>query len=428
MKHRRENTTPSRSVSRGLGLALAIALAATAPAAAGVLNVPSDASPAQAKTVTVFVGRSEHMTLPWPAKGASVTDPATADIQILTPEILLVTGKAVGTTNVLVWSDTGQTLEAKVEVNADLSRLTQELSAFFPRSGIQLAQSQNVIVVSGVLERADQADALHRYLEAQKVPYVDLTTLAGVQQVQVLVRMAEVSRSAVRALGFNGIVAGSDAFGGSNLGSLNQTSVIPPPGAPVTGNNPFEFGANPMSPSVTLFGGLSRGDLEIFVRALAENQYLRLLAEPNLVALSGAEASFLAGGEVPIPVVQGGGTGGAGSISIEFKPFGISLKFRPTVLGDGGIRLEVFSEVSEVSDSVETTTQIGPIRTPSFLTRRAETTLEMKTGQTFAMAGLCPRGLPRSPRACPSSVTCRSSAPCSARCSTRRASRSSSSS
>jgi pilus assembly protein CpaC len=140
---------------------------------------------------------------------------------------------------------------------------------------------------------------------------------------------------------------------------------------------------------VTLFGGLSRGDLEIFVRALAENQYLRVLAEPNLVALSGAEASFLAGGEVPIPVVQGGGTGGgAGSISIQFKPFGISLKFRPTVLGDGGIRLEVASEVSEVSDTIETATQIGPVRTPAFLTRRAETTLEMKSGQSFAMAGL----------------------------------------
>jgi pilus assembly protein CpaC len=190
--------------------------------------------------------------------------------------------------------------------------------------------------------------------------------------------MAEVSRTALRALGVNGFLNGTDAFGGTtNLGGLTS---------PLLGG--ATGGAGTISPSVTMFGGLTNGDLSVFVRALAENDYLRILAEPNLVAQSGAEANFLVGGEVPIPVVQGGTGGGTGSISIQFKPFGINLRFRPTVLGEGGIKLEVFSEVSEVSDVVETTTQIGPVRTPSFLTRRAETTLEVKSGQTFAMAGL----------------------------------------
>lgn len=362
-------------------IVLAGALAAPALASAVVVQEkPAPAAQGDSKTISILVGRSQHMTLPWPAKGASLTDPAVADVQVLTPQLLLITARSVGTTNVLAWSDAGQTIEASVVVNSDLGRLEEDLAAIFPGSGIKLTQGHSVVIVSGTFERAEQADALHRYLTAQKVNFVDLTSLAGVQQVQVQVRMAEVSRTALRALGVNGVVNGTDAFGGvSNLGGLTQPIISPGGASAALGG---------ISPAVTLFGGLTNGDLSMFVRALAENDYLRILAEPNLVAQSGSEANFLAGGEVPIPVVQGGTTGAAGSISIQFKPFGISLKFRPTVLGENGIRIEVFSEVSEVSDVVETTTQIGPVRTPSFLTRRAETTLELKSGQSFAMAGL----------------------------------------
>jgi pilus assembly protein CpaC len=369
-------------IERGLrALALAALLAGPAAASTVIASTASvaqnPATPADAKGLTLLVGRSQHMTLPWAAKGASLTDPAVADVQVLTPQLLLVTGKSVGTTSLLAWSDAGQTLETGISVNSDLGRLEADLAALFPSCTLKVTQAQNVVIITGSFERAEQAESLHRYLEAQKVTFVDMTTLAGVQQVQVQVRMAEVSRTALRALGFNAISSGTDAFGGMHLSNL--TTPNPPAGsASVAG----------LSPAITLFGGLTNGDLAVFVRALAENDYLRVLAEPNLVAQSGAEANFLAGGEVPIPVVQGGTGSGAGSISIQFKPFGISLRFRPTVLGEGTIRLEVFSEVSEVSDTVETVTQIGPVRTPSFITRRADTTLEMKSGQTFAMAGL----------------------------------------
>ena len=140
-----------------------------------------------------------------------------------------------------------------------------------------------------------------------------------------------------------------------------------------------------MSPLVTLFTGFPDIDLEIFFQALAENQYLRLLAEPNLVAMSGEEANFLAGGEFPIPVVQGGSTSGV-SVTIEYKEFGVRLRFRPTVLGDGTIRLKVAPEVSDLSETGAV--EIQGFRVPSLLTRRAETTLEMKSGQSFALAGL----------------------------------------
>lgn len=368
MDIRRVSSTPSRSASLGLGLLLL--LAGPTLAMPGARIDVSKPGASQAKTITVFVGRSEHISLPWPAKGASVTDPTVADIQVLTPEILLVTGKAIGTTNILAWSETGQTLEAKVEVNSDLTRLKGELAALYPRCGLQVTQTQNAVVLSGLLERAEQADSMHRYLEAQNVNFVDMTSVAGVQQVQVQVRMAEVSRTAMRALGVNGIVNGTDAFAATNLDGSNASI------GPTT----------TVSPSVTVFAGLTNGDLRLFLRALAENKYLRVLAEPNLVALSGSEASFLVGGEVPIPVAQSSGGNVSGGITIQYKTYGITLTFRPTVLGDGGIRLEVFSEVSELDPSSGTTIQ--GITTPGFLTRRAQSTLELNSGQTFAMAGL----------------------------------------
>ena len=142
-----------------------------------------------------------------------------------------------------------------------------------------------------------------------------------------------------------------------------------------------------VSPAVTLFGGFPSENVEFFVQALVENQYMRVLAEPTLVALSGEEASFLAGGEFPIPVVQGAGGGvGGTSITIEFKEFGVGLRFRPIVLGDGEIQMSVFSEVSDISDIGSI--QIVGFQVPAITTRRAETTLELATGQTFAIAGL----------------------------------------
>jgi len=132
--------------------------------------------------------------------------------------------------------------------------------------------------------------------------------------------------------------------------------------------------------------GFPRAELYYLIQALAENEYVCLLAEPNLVAQSGEEADFLAGGEFPIPVVQGNTTGGGTSITIEYKEFGIRLRFRPMVLGDGAIRLYVAPEVSEL-------TQVGSVeiqgfRVPALTTRRASTTLELHSGQTFSMAGL----------------------------------------
>jgi len=209
--------------------------------------------------------------------------------------------------------------------------------------------------------------------------------MAGAQQVQIEIRLAEVSRQALRALGFNAFHTDDDYFGAMRIGSIFPISIGPEAGQAAGDNTSFVFNQVPMaSPLLTIFGGFPTDHFEFFLNALAENQYLKLLANPTLVALNGEQASFLAGGEFPIPVPQS--SGGGGTITIQYKEYGVRVSFRPTVLGDGSIRLHVAPEVSERS-SVEAVVIQGSI-IPTLITRKAETTLELQSGQTFAMAGL----------------------------------------
>lgn len=368
------------------------ALSATLSATSSALALQEPAAAQATATIDLVRGRSQSITPPWPVKGASLTDPEVADVQILTPELVLVSGKAVGSTDVLIWSERGETRAWQVSVRADVAALQTELARLFPDARLQLSQSHDVTIVSGVLPRAEQAQQLHAWLKELKLGYVDMTSLAGVQQVQLKVRMAEVSRTAIRALGVNALQGGDDFFFGSTIGPsgggpIQPINIGPPEGASATDELPFEFNGDVnVTSGVTLFTGFPNSDLQVFFQALSENQYLRILAEPNLVALSGETAKFLAGGEIPIPVVQGATSGAGTSISIEYKPFGVSLQFKPIVLGDGTIRLQVASEVSDLTD-------MGAVRLegfsiPALVTRKAETTLELKSGQTFAMAGL----------------------------------------
>jgi pilus assembly protein CpaC len=220
-----------------------------------------------------------------------------------------------------------------------------------------------------------------------------MTSIAGVQQVQIQVRVAEVSRSALRTMGINAFHTDDDFFVASRPGSASGGALVPsidigPPSGTVAGDKTtFVFNEDVTAGSlVTLFAGFPRADFEIFLQALAENQYLRVLANPTLVALSGEKAEFLVGGEYPIPVVQGGGGGGSTSVTIEYKEYGIRLLFEPTVLGDGTIRLKASQMVSDLSDVGSVTVEGFSI--PALTTRKVETTLELNSGQTFAMAGL----------------------------------------
>lgn len=389
----------SRSLlTAGIAVCL-ISVAWVAPVLPGTSAALTNVAPAPAEaslfvedgdTLSVFVSRSERFSSPWPVKGASLTDPSVADVQVLTPTMLLITGATVGTTDLVLWGNDGQSMQMRIEVSADVDHLSSELEVMFPSSKISVRKSGNVTVISGTLETVDQVKHLHTYLDNSGISYVDMTTMAGVQQVLVEVRMAEVGRDSVRAMGINFFKAGSSAFFGSTVGSsaggpLNPISIGAPAGAGV-GSPPFIFTApTVVSPAVTMFAGFPKANLELFIQALAENDYLRILAEPTLVALSGESARFLAGGEFPIPIVQGG-SGDSTAITIEYKEFGVALAFSPIVLGNGRIRLHVAAEVSDTTDS--NGVQIQGFSIPGIVVRKVETTLELNSGQTFAMAGL----------------------------------------
>lgn len=339
--------------------------------------------------IDLGAGRSAVITVPWAVSQVSVAEPLIADVQVITSDQVLVLGKSVGSTDLTIWSENGRSLRKLVTVTMDVQSLQDDLDAFFPNANLRVTQSRDLVAIRGTFNRAEDVQRLRSYMDTAELRYVDMTSLAGVQQVLIKVRIAEASRQALRSLGINALHTGNDFFGGSTVGgNLNNIDIGVPAGAAADYGLPFTFNAaTEVGQGVTAFFGIPSADLQFFLEALEDNQYLRILAEPSLVALSGEEASFLAGGEFPIPVVQGSSGGDSGtSITIEFKEFGVRLRFKPTVLGDGTIRLKVAPEVSNLSDVGAV--NIEGFQVPSLQTRRAQTTLEMGSGQTFALAGL----------------------------------------
>jgi len=338
------------------------------------LKQPDLTNSTDVQKVDIHVGTSSVINAPWPVSRVSVTNADIADVQVLTPRQVLLTGNALGSTDLILWSEAEEIWHARVTVLVDLGFVNDELDKLFPDANIEAMQSRDTVMITGQLRRAEDAARLRAVITSYgNVKFLDATSLAGVQQVQIQVRVAEVSRTALKALTVNGLYAG-DQF---------QLLSRPGAGAPlITGD--FPFGGFDFGSATNLVGSFPGSDLTLFLQALSENQYVRILAEPTLVAMSGERASFLAGGEFPIPVVQSGNSDGG--ITIEYREFGVKLEFTPTVLGDNSIRLYVAPEVSDLSDLGAVVNQGFSI--PSILTRRAETTLELKSGQTFAMAGL----------------------------------------
>ncbi len=378
-------------------LAAAVLLVETA----GAIAAPTDPNAAptdpDGEIVTVVLGRSIAIKAPWPTSRVAVTDPTIAGVQVLTPEQVLVQGLKVGSTDLILWTeDERRTWQRRLMVTIDVDSYRKGLQTLFPTASLQVSDAGEVLVIQGLLRSADQAEQLHQYLGQRKITYVDMTSVAGIQQVQLQVRVAEVSRAALKTLGINGFQTDDDFFFGQRVGSSSGGPIVPAinigaEGGQLAGDDlSFVTPDNGIgaSPLITLFAGFPNSDLEVFLQALAENQYMRLLANPTLVALSGEEANFLAGGEFPIPVVQGssGGLSTSNAVTIEYKEFGVRLRFRPVVLGDGGIRLFAAQEVSELTDVGAVVIQGFSI--PALITRRGEATLELKSGQSFAMAGL----------------------------------------
>ena len=345
-----------------------------------------------ARTIELIVGQSLILDAAWPVKRISVTDPAIADVDLASPTSLQLKGKAVGVSQVTIWNEHDESWQARLDVKADVSRLQTQIRKLLANESLEVSQVDDVVVLKGMLARSEDAEQLRAFLKMVDLRYLDLTNVAGLQQVQLQVKVAEVSRTAIRLLGVNAFYGGEQWFGGLQLGSsagpFTPMNAGLPGGQLLNGAGNMQFQTlDPIAvpQTATLFAGFPNSDLQVFLQALAENQYLRILAEPTLVSRSGQEAQFLAGGEFPIPIANLG-SGGTTQISIEYKEFGVRLRFTPTVLGNGKIQLKVSPEVSQLSD-VGAVVVLGT-RVPSVLSRRVQTTLDLQSGQTFAIAGL----------------------------------------
>lgn len=300
-----------------------------------------------------------------------VGNPKIADVVPLTDHTFYVLGKALGSTNITVYgSNKSLVAVADVDVTYDTEELKRRLHELLPSENIEIRSAGDAVVLSGALSGSDKlsrALALAEHYSPGKVS--NMLSVKGSQQVLLHVRFAEVDRSALKELGIN-LTAAYRVTGGP---VLNLATGI----APFTPN----FGTL----SATYAG--RRFSIDGVINALETRGVVKTLAEPDLIALSGDTASFLAGGEFPIPVVQSfGGTAGSTSITVQFKSFGVSLSFTPTVLDDGLINLVVAPEVSAIDPTVSVTAE--GITVPGVSTRRAKTTVELREGESFAIAGL----------------------------------------
>lgn len=347
-----------------------------------------------ANTLDVTLGRSVVVESPVPITRASLANPEVADAVVLSPRQVYVTGAGVGVTNLTLWqSETEVYRIFDINVTPDLVELKEQLYQLFPEeTGVRVSASRDHLTISGVVSSPSRLSHVLSVAEAyapEKV--VNLLQVGGVQQVMLEVRVAEMSRELVRRLGVNiGYLAGgSDTWGATTLNDISAItsraggSFVPGSisSAAQAAGKISPWGYVPVASNALLRFTTGGDDWTVFFDALKENGLAKILAEPTLVSLSGQEANFLAGGEFPVPV-----PGDLGTVTIDYKKFGVGLVFTPTVLGDGIISMRVAPEVSELDFT--NAIVLNGFLIPAISTRRASTVIELRDGQSFAIAGL----------------------------------------
>jgi pilus assembly protein CpaC len=351
---------------------------------------------AQQRQVRVEVSSGKLIELPRPAKSVFIADPSIADIQVPGQTSVIVFGRKPGRTSLFAVDEHDKPIASiEVVVGYELADVQRLIRQELPHSTVTVASTPSGIVLSGTVPNADAAEkaraAAARYI-GEKEALVNNLRVAGPAQVNLRVRVAEVQRSVTKQLGFNWEVLaspGAFSFGlatGRNAFLGGGATLHPPVDIDALINRTVATSTS--TPVGSVFGNLntSRATVNSLIDALAEEGLITILAEPNLTATSGQEASFLAGGEFPIPVAQNTGAGGIPTITIEFKQFGVSLDFVPTVLASNRISIKVRPEVSELTD--QGAIRLSDITIPALKVRRAETTVELGSGQSFAIAGL----------------------------------------
>jgi pilus assembly protein CpaC len=370
---------------------LRCAALALAPLAGAMVASPAAAQSAPARdlnagTLEVPLNKSQVVSTDRPIAKAMVGSSEIADILPITDRSIYVLGKKMGTTSLTLYDSAGHVLAIMdVAVGPDVQAFRDQAASLIPGQQIDARISGDSMVLTGLVSdpgAVDKAMQLAKTYAGDKV--VNMLSVGGSQQVMLEVRFAEVSTNAAKDIGVK--------LFGDNGGNFDAVSGT---GASLTG-----AGVLGQSSIVGSFGIFRRTNINIagltvdaIINALENKGFAKTLAQPTLLALSGETASFLAGGEFPIPVSQSGSNsisgGGSSAITVEFKPFGVSLAFTPTVLSDRTINLKVEPEVSSIDPSASVT--INGLSIPGLKTRRASTTLELRDGESFAIAGLLSR-------------------------------------
>jgi len=371
----------SRSMER-----LAVASSFVIAAVALALAIPTQLSAQavqEAGVVPVAVGNSAVLAHSTTLQRVSISDPDVADAVPVSTTEVVINGKEAGTTSLLLWDATGGRTLYSVQVNVDVAPLQHRFGLLFPEEAVEVSSTGTTIVLSGEVSEGRIAGHMIAIAESSQegVTVVDNIAVPRPHQVLLQVRFAEVRRAAMEELSFK--LARIDPFNirGDGEGSLSAG-----------GKNPFRgnFLNEPIGPDQSFSDAMNiylfspTAQIGVFINALKSKGLLKTLAEPNLLAVDGEEASFLAGGEFPYPVLQGSANNNA--VTIVFKEFGIRLNFMPEITNSGTIRLHVAPEVSALDFS--SGLEVSGFRIPTLLARKAETEIELRDGQTFAIAGL----------------------------------------
>jgi pilus assembly protein CpaC len=331
------------------------------------------------ETLHLLVGRSMFLNTDTRLRRIYVGNPAVLDSVTDTPTRIVITAKAPGVSSLLLSDETGHSQVFLVVADVDVSGLQHDLDETYPNEHLKAEAQEGRISIYGTVSTDAIADAVLKLasLYSKDVANSLLVNPSRVKQVKLQVRIVEIDRSKLDQFGVNFF------SGGKNLGAASSGQF--PVTTSITGSSSGTTGFQ-ISDPLNLFYYNTSLNVGVAIKDLEDRQILQILAEPNITAVSGQKATFLSGGEFPYPVVQGGGAGTAATVTIQFRPYGVRLDFTPVVNPDGTIQLKVAPEVSalDYTNSVS----ISGFTIPALSTRRAETQVQLKDGQSFAISGL----------------------------------------
>ena len=356
-------------------------------------SLPGPNEATGAAPLRVMVGKSLLINTSERLKRVSVTDPAVADIDVVTPTQVLVHGRSAGEVSLLIWDELERSRSFDLRVDVDVTAAAEEERSVFPDEQITVTPSRSAIVLSGHVSDETVATRAGKIAEAYSKNVVNVLTFGpkGAQEVLLEVKFAEVDRTAITQFGINFFAPGlGNTVATSQTGQFGSVSIHNTATTTTTNGSSSTTTTTATPPTVNITDFLNlfvaRTDLNIgvVIKALQSKNLLQILAEPNLIAVNGKEASFLAGGEFPFPIVQPGQ--GFSAVTIQFKEFGVKLKFTPVIMPSGNIHLKVVPEVSALDFT--NALQISGFLIPALSTRRADTEFELQDGQSFVIAGL----------------------------------------